>query len=540
MIQKKNVLTQKIALATSGLFILGLLGVSLSDSGQVLSEKINYQLAQITKNSLQANSFSSEFSEKKDTQKPSKIERKNSLLGDIRKAQELINARQYQTATETLKSVIIRRPDLQYPYILLGEIYLQTQNVSQLEGLIDEIKIIFNDQALADILEIRKDIMDNDFLAASEKLKQLTIDKDLKDVPADVLFFGAVFKALQNDHETAREMFQTLDRMPVKKLELIVSAEGIKDQTKQKNSISPYFAKKASDLVTIYQEFDQVSDGEDPHLFTLIGKKLAENNEWMLAQGFAEIALREKNDYTDAWIVRGYTYYLRNKHEDALADFNTAYKLDPIRPETHYFLALTLTELGRDGEAALYYEKVLEQSTFNFETDIKLRLVTILIRQKKYEQALGIYKQLAAETDELEKFVSPMHQFIALAKRPELALELAETLYAEHEENTLAANLYAWALIADDQIVKATGILNESLKKESDNPRTHLNLGLAKEKEQKYTEAAEHYKSAYDLGKTNRAYGDIANMAAEAYNRLTVDNQQPSSIENNGRTQNSP
>jgi tetratricopeptide (TPR) repeat protein len=533
--------TQKIALISSGFIILGILGFSFSNTGQIWSEKINYQLAQITQNKLQANSFRNTKTQSETEKEPIKVERKNSLLGDIRTAQERINVRQYKLAIEKLKAVIVRRPNLEYPYILLGEIYLQTQNITQLNGLIDEIKIRFKDQDLVTILEIRKSIADNDFLTASEILNKFTpTEENLSEISADILFYYGTFSALQNDHETAQEVFKVLERLPVKKLEMIVSANGIKDNSAKKNAISPHIAQKVSDLVTIYQEFKQVSDGEDPHLFTLIGKKLAENNEWMLAQGFAEIALQEKSDYTDAWIVRGYTHYLRNNFEEALADFNAAYKLDPIRPETHYFLALTLTELDRDGEAALYYEKVLEQSNFNFETDLKWRLVEILIRQKKYEQVLIIYQELATETSELEKFISPLHQLIELAKRPDLALELSETLYDEYPQDTLAANLYAWSLIADDQIIKSLGVLNEALKQESDNPRTHLNLGLAKEKEQKHTEAAEHYKTAYDLGKTNRAYSAITNMAAEAYNRITVDIQHPTNLENNGRTQNSP
>lgn len=524
------------AFAISGIILLGILGLGLSGQGQVLSQKIEYQIASFKGSNWHANSLATLGN----TSESTKIERKSSLLGDIRAAQELIHVRQYQAAIAKLQAIIKLRPDLEYTYVLLGEVYLQTNNVAQLEGLIAEVKKRFQDHQLASVLALRKDIMVHDFLAATQKLKILTADADLQTIPADVLFYYGTFAALQNDHELAQAVFKILDGMPVKKLELVVSAEGLKDTATHEYGISPNIAERVSNLVAIYQDFKQVSDGEDPHLFTLIGKNLAQNNELILARGFADIALREKPDYTDAWIVRGYTYYLQNQFADALADFNAAYKLDPIRPEIHYFLALTLTELGRDSEAALYYEKVLEQPSFSFETDLKWRLVTILLRQKKYEQVLGIYQSLATETDELEPFVSPMHQLIELAKRPDLALELAETLYKTHPNEVLAANLYAWALIADEQIVKAEGVLNKALKQESENPRTYLNLGLASEKNQKITEAAEFYKQAYDLAKANRAYAAVANLAAEAYNRLTVDVPQPANVEVGDRQQNSP
>jgi len=178
----------------------------------------------------------------------------------------------------------------------------------------------------------------------------------------ELKFYQSVLLALQNNHEKSRENLQELANLPVQ------SADDAENS--EKTGINPNLQKKIAGLLEVYSEFDEFADGKNPHLFALISKNLAENNEAVLAKEFASVAIKEDPEYVDGWVLRGYANYLMEDYSNALIDLRQAYELDPSRPEVYYFLALALEKSGNLPEAALFFEKSLE---FDFEFSREIR-----------------------------------------------------------------------------------------------------------------------------------------------------------------------
>jgi tetratricopeptide (TPR) repeat protein len=477
------------------------------------------------------------FEKKKETPPVEKIEtgipRQISYLGRIREAKNLLEHEYFSLATMELSAAIAEKPHLSQPYFLLGEVYLRSGETVKLENLIAQIETKFPEHPETTVLRARKLVAEKDFVSALALLDTQgdTLNPGLK-------FYHAVLLALQNDHTRAREILKQIETLPTEETELVVTASGVEEKQADQIALSPELAKKINDLLAVYAEFDDFADGENPHLFALIAKKLAENNEASLAYAFAENAIKEDIEYIDGWILRGYASFLMQSFETALVDFHHAYEMDPLRPETQYFLALTLEKTGNDEEAAMFFEKALEHD-FEFSSEVRWKLIEIFATQQKFDQVLQLYNQLVSENPEPKKFVSAVHTSIDILQKPEIALEITTTLLEENPTDILAMNLHAWALIANRQFYAAEKLLQEAENLDPTRPRTFLNLGLLYEKQQQYTDAAEFYKKAYDFGK-NQPFDSVVNLAAEKYNELISRTERPKQPEASDVPANSP
>jgi len=440
------------------------------------------------------------------------VPRTTSYLGRIRAAQSFLEQGQNSRAAIELTEAISERPTILHPYLLLGETYIRARDFGKIEGLIAALERKFPGAPEIAVFRARELIAREDFSAAQSLLK----NADTEILDPSMQLYQAILDALQNDHETAKSLLADLQDLPIRD-PLVLGADGV-TEVEMENAITPKIAEKATALQEVYTQFDQFADGEDPHLFALLAKALAENNEPILARSFADVAIREDISYVDAWMLRGYAHLLLDNIPSALKDLRHAYKLDPIRPEVEYFLALALEKNGETTEAALFYEKLLTRD-FPYETEVRWKLIDLLSAQHEMDRVVELYQEQALLEPAPVKYISALHALINVLKRPEEALTLTETLLEKQPENVLSLNLRAWALIESGQFAVAKSMLEKAETINPENPRTQLNFGLLNEREGNPVAAREFYKKCYELGQ-GKPFNSVVELAVERYNIL--------------------
>ncbi len=465
------------------------------------------------------------------------VTRKISYLGRIREAKKLIEHEYFTLATLELLQAIKEKPDLAEPYLILGEIYLRTNDSKKLGNLILQLDSKFPDHPQNVVLEARRLIAQGAFYQVLTSLNNAG-----DNLSPDLRFYKAVLKALQNAHTQARETLRELEVLPVAPKGFEITGEGIQSKKvddEGKEYISAEFAQKVTEFSTIYDEFDELAEGKNPHLFALFAKALAKNNETRLAREFADTAIKEDVGYIDAWILRGYANLQLKDIQNAIQDLRHAYELDPVRPQTHYFLALALHESGNDNEAVLFFEKALEHK-FEFSDEVRWKLVELFTAQKKYDRVVELYKELLDEGTAQTKFVSAMFTTINLIKKPDIALELTEKLIVEKPEDVFLLNMHGWALLANKELDRAEEVLEKAESLDAQNARTALNFGILYEAQNRIEKAKDAYQKSYEQGQRTSQIS-ISNLAAEKYNALLLREEKgPVQLEAGDRPKHSP
>ena len=450
------------------------------------------------------------------------VPRSTSYLGRIRAAQEFLEQGKTSRAAIELTEAIAERPTILHPYLLLGETYIRARDFGKIAGLIEALQRKFPGAPEIAVFRARELIAREDFKAAQSLLK----NADTEVLDPSMQLYQAILAALQNDHKTAQELLVTLHDLPIRD-PLVLGSDGV-TEVEMDDAIAPEIAQKTEALLNVYKQFDQFADGENPHLFALLAKALAENNEPVLARSFADVAIREDIAYVDAWMLRGYAHFLLNNIPSALDDLRHAYKLDPVRPEVEYFLALTLEKNGETTEAALFYEKLLTRD-FPYESEVRWKLIELLSAQHEMDRVVELYQEQALLEPSPVKYVSALHTLINVLHRPEEALKLTETLLSGQPENVLSLNLRSWALIEVDQFSEARIVLNKAETLNPKNPRTQLNFGLLSEREGNPVAAREFYKKCYELGQ-GKPFNSVVELAVERYNTLLGRNDEATNI----------
>lgn len=491
--------TNKTRLAWIGI-IIALLAL-LGGTGWIFQEEILNLSSNFTMNS-----------EKQVRTPKQPVTRTTSYLGRIRSAQMLLEQGQLSRAAIELSEAIAEHPELMRPYILLGEVHIRARDFQKIQGLIRALQQKFPEAPEINVLRAREFIAREEFQTAQELLKT----SETKTLDPTMQFYQAVLNALQNDHKEAKGILLALSELPIQE-PLSLEEEGVVEQ-EMNEALTPELAQKIKATQNVYAEFEQFADGEDPHLFALLAKALAENNEPILARAFANVAIREDISYVDAWMLRGYANFLLNNIPSALEDLRHAYQLDPVRPEVEYFLALTLEKSGEKTEAALFYEKLLTRE-FMYKSEVRWKLITLLTESHEVDRVIALYQEQAQEEPAPSKFVSALHTIINVLHRPEDALVITEILLTKQPNNVLALNLRAWALIETEQFTDAETLLTMAEKINPKNPRTQLNFGLLNERKGNPVAAREFYKKCYELGE-GKPFNSVVELAVERYNTL--------------------
>ncbi len=449
----------------------------------------------------------------------------------MNEARKLMDNEYYSEATLELSEAIKLKPNYIEPYLVLGDIYLRENSTEKLNNLINKLEKTFPESSDVLVLKTRKNINERKF---SEIMSSL---QAIEKLPPELQFYKALLLTLQNDQKTAKKILKSLE---TKLSEIKINQDIRKNHQDKQTSEALYrdFSKKVTDAHIVYEEFEDFKEGRNAHLFAKFAKVLTEDHEIILAQEFASQSIKEDPQYIDAWVLRGYSLFIQKDYASAIKDFREAYKLDPIRPEVHYFMALALVEEGYLDEAALFFEKALEHD-FEFSEEVQWKLIDILTKQGKYDEVLDLYKFLLNTETDPQKFSSAVHTAIDVAHKPNVALEFTQILIKNNPNDIFAMNIYSWALIANNRYKEAEKILNKAKQKDPKNPRTFLNLGLLYEEINNDTKAAKMYQESYQLGKNQKNMTSLVNLAADKYNELTMKSKS-GTLSPTNRLKNSP
>lgn len=432
---------------------------------------------------------------------PSPATSQKSISELTQKLSQNLQKNQTTAAQETIADIRAQDPQNVTALRALGELAARNENPTQLRSL-DQAA---SQPSLGQEFRVRAHLAEQNYEAASDLLSQIP------DKTPELQWYTGILQSLQNRHQLAQSTLESLRDQ----------AFALDDGT-----VSDALYSKVKATLEAYDVWDQYTEAADPHLFTLIGQALTENYEASLGWKFADTALREDVRYTDAWIVRGYSAYLLGRFDEAVEDLKYAYKLDTVRPETQYFLALALEANDQAPEATLYYEKAVAFN-FGFDEAVQWKLVNLYRQTQQYEKMLTLYEQLLqSDTPSApDDFVPGLQAIIDEMRDVKKARELSEKILERHPDNLTAQNLHGWALIADGKYRQAENILEAALEANLTFPRTYVHLGLLSEKRGDLTEAKSWYRQGYDLAQQQKDEA-VANLAARQYNGLiTTDTQ---------------
>ncbi len=415
--------------------------------------------------------------------------------------QRLKKDSQYQAAILEAHKLLKKYPENRVGYLVLADLYAGQSMTEKLSKLVDVLAQKFPNEKGVLLWQVKREIQQEDFQGALDLINPLLSDKtdaDSSVADPEVLYYYGLLKILQNDIEGGKVVMQAL---------------------RTNDEVSESIRKQAGEIATIYDNFSEFSDGKNAHFFALLAKSLIDHQEYVLAKKFAENAGKEDANYIDAWILSGVANFKVGDFEAALVDLNLAYDQDPLRPETHFFLAETLQKLRRYTEAALYYEKALENG-FEFNDSVTRQLIGIFSRQKKYDKIVQLYERLLQIEDaRADEFIPAINVVLNKQKDPQKALDLAQKIYKKFPKNTVTLNLLAWAQMDNNLLEEAQKTLDKAFKLEKNNARTFLNQGFLLEKESELNEAVEWFQKSYQRGKET-GESAITNLAADKYNEL--------------------
>lgn len=234
---------------------------------------------------------------------------------------------------------------------LIGEIHLRRGDNDKLAEHLAYMQQQYADADVTKYLAFRSDLVAFRFSEALATIRSLGTD-----IPPKYRFYRGVLLAMLNDHRAAAEDFAEVAK------------------TSDNN-----LRNKAQKMQESYAQHDFAQEAKDPYLFTLLAKSLAELHEYPIARAMAEIALQEQPEYTDAWIVRGYSFLMMEEYDLAIQDLLKAHGMDQTRAETLYLLGISNQKKQQLEQSIAFLEQAYEiQSAF--APEIKQTLMALYLQ----------------------------------------------------------------------------------------------------------------------------------------------------------------
>lgn len=275
-------------------------------------------------------------------------------------------------------------------------------------------------------------------------------------------------------------------------------------------------------LLSAYAGFSQEQEGQTVYLKALLTQTFIDTQEYQLAKGLALNILGSKSDYRDVWIMLGYAQLKTDAYTDAEESFKQAKKLDAIKPETHYFLGISL-----------YFEKKYEDAVNEFELAVLYgfkpeneayrKIAESQLFLGKYEESLEAYEHLVKiDNSSIDVFVRPIWIAITYIKDLDRAFSLAELAVVTFPNEAMSHNLLAWVYIEQNNLEKADKEIKSAFSVDPNFAEAHYNAGRLREKEGNAEGAKWEYKKAYELSESGDS---ISALASERYNALISGNE---------------
>lgn len=404
----------------------------------------------------------------------------------ISKGNSLANAGYHALAASEYAFAINIQPENPEAYEKLGETYLAlNKNEKAKEQFERAIEIspenpTYKAKYAISLMRI------GDFEEAKNVLSAATVNQE-------VLFYSGVAETITENYEEAKTKFSAA-----------LATEGSIEATLIQNFSNAFL------------DYDSQKEGQSIYLQALIAKALVEAKEFALAESLSKKILDQQNDYRDVWILLGYSQLKTENYTGAEDAFKQAKHIDPVKPETHYFLA-----------NAHYFQEEYENAVTEFElallydfepsSECYRKIAESNLILEKYEEALEAYEYLLQiENSSINDYVQPVWIAITYLNDLERAFSLAQEGANYYPEAAMSYNLLGWVQVEKNQLSEAEKAIDTALKIDPNLAAAHYNQGLLREKQNKTEDAKNAFMQAYELGNGS----SIGTMAAEKYNSL--------------------
>jgi len=235
-----------------------------------------------------------------------------------------------------------------------------------------------------------------------------------------------------------------------------------------------------------------------------------------LAVGYLKSVVAQQPDYQSAHSYLGYSYFLLGDISRALEELESSLEMGS-GPD-----ALSLFYLGNVyayqqewAKASQAYKQAIDLGLTTF--DAYYSLGHVLRSSGEYSLAAKSYrKALAADPSSLSARRSLVFVLLQYLKDGEDAISVATEGLAINDSDAQLHNLLGWALVENNDLVRAEEELNRAIELDPELAAAYLNLGALYEKKNDTSKAREVYQRALDYDME----GDIAPLADKALERL--------------------
>lgn len=219
---------------------------------------------------------------------------------------------------------------------------------------------------------------------------------------------------------------------------------------------------KALALLNIYRTFDQHRDADTSYLWTLFAKQLGEFGEYEIALYLSNKATQLRDNYRDAWLIKGYCEMKLKDLESAEKSLLQAYQLDPGNTQTQYLLGHIYFQLEKPALSSQYLLYAKQNDTEHIQ-DILEKLAENAISTENYALASHYFEEALQHTNNKAPIYSRLvWLYLEKLLQPDKAIEYAEQRIIAFPNDPESHQLMSWVLTKQDKLDEALKYLEKA------------------------------------------------------------------------------
>ncbi len=285
----------------------------------------------------------------------------------------------------------------------------------------------------------------------------------------DLLLLQSMIHIRTGELEKARGLLSTATDSPQKHYGLALIAIISNDHETAKKELAlveagwePVLRAQAKVLQGAYNDYALFPESPQIHLLTLLGHALAEVQECELALPLLSEAVRQQDDYRDAWITQGFCELTTERTTEALASFERAYQIDPEKPEVQYFLGRSYSAQGDHGNALTFFQYALENG-FTPESEVRRLIAVEAVQTGNITVALDQEDALTKLTDAtVDTYRDYVTTAISAGKKQEAEVKAQEAVQ-KWPNDAVAYDLLGWAQGENGKTAEAKVTIQKAL-----------------------------------------------------------------------------
>ncbi len=223
---------------------------------------------------------------------------------------------------------------------------------------------------------------------------------------------------------------------------------------------------------------------KDAYSLLHIGKILADEGNYKLAEQYLQRAKAAKPDVPETWTTLGLLYYETKQYRDAVRAFRQAIKLKGNRSDNYYFIGLVWEARKDSGRALQYYRESLKSDPHNAKAWLNLAM---------------LYDQL----NQTENAIDGFRRVVELDSENASALNYIAYIYAEQ----------------GDSLDQALRLIQKALAREPDNGYFIDTEGWIYFKQRRYEDAIRALERAIGIAQDAVIYDHLGEAYDKAGNR---------------------